>query len=44
MIRFEKAQGRYVAAKRLIEEYESYQKWDEIQKIYAEHRENVLKQ
>lgn len=44
MIRFEKAQGRYVSAKRLIEEYESYQKWDEIQKIYAEHRENVLKQ
>lgn len=43
MIHFEKAQSKYVAAKRLIEEYESFSKWNEIQEIYAGLSEKVQK-
>lgn len=41
MLHFEKAQSKYVAAKRLIEEYESFSKWNEIQEIYAGLSEKV---
>ncbi len=41
MLHFEKAQSRYVAAKRLVEEYESFNKWNEIQEIYAGLSEKV---
>lgn len=41
MLHFEKAQSKYVAAKRLIEEYESFSKWNEIQVIYAGLSEKV---